>query len=149
MSDLTCAQESFAANAADIAVLTGMHWRELYGSSNGYAPDFRGVAESEKHGGVAYFTLRDPEGKLAGHICLMVYRSPFYGKLIAMDIFYYILPEYRGSLGMCKLLRFASSTLRQQGVEQVVVSHQATNDLSPILKRAGFVKAGEMYFFEG
>lgn len=149
MTDMTCAQESIAANAADVAVLTGLHWKELYGSSAGYSPDFVAMVESEKHGGTAYFTLRTPEGKLAGHAGFMVYRSPFYGKLIAMDIFYYILPEFRGSFGMCKLLRFAGSTLRSRGVDQVVVSHQASNDLSPLLKRAGFAKSGEMYFFEG
>ena len=149
MSNLVCAQELFAANAADIAVLTGLHWREMYGNCDGYSPDFSGVVESEKRGGVAYFTLRTPEGKLAGDFCLMVYRSPFYGKLLAMDIFYYILPEFRGSLGMCKLLRFAGTTLRSQGVNQVVVSHQEGNNLSPILKRAGYNRAGETYFYEG
>lgn len=149
MSDLNAFQESMSANAADIAVLTGLHWKELYGSSEGYSPDFASMLEGEKRGGSAYFTLRTAEGKLAGHACFMVYRSPFYGKLIAMDIFYYILPEFRGSFGMCKLLRFAGSTMRSQGVDQVVVSHQASNDLSSILKRAGYAKAGETYFFEG
>jgi RimJ/RimL family protein N-acetyltransferase len=149
MSDLTCAQELFVNNTADIAVLSGMHWKELYGTSNGYCCDFPAVVLSEQNGGVAYFTLRDPEGKLAGHVGFMVYRNPFYGKLIAMDIFYYILPEFRGSLGMCKLLRFAGTTLRSQGVDQVVVSHQEGNNLSSILKRAGYIKAGETYFYEG
>ena len=146
---LTPAQETFAANAADIAVLTGRHWQELYGSSAGYSPDFAGVVDSEKRGGVAYFTLRTPEGKLAGHFCAMVYRSPFYGQLIAMDIFYYVLPEYRGSFGMCKLLRFAATTLKQSGVDQVVVSHKTDSGLGPLLKRSGFAQSGEMYFFEG
>jgi L-amino acid N-acyltransferase YncA len=149
MSELTPAQERMSANAADIAVLTGHHWKELYGSCEGYSPDFASMLESEKMGGVAYFTLRTSEGKLAGHACFMVYRSPFYGKLIAMDIFYYVLPEFRGSFGMCKLLRFAGTTMRSQGVNQVVVSHQANNNLSPILVRAGFAKSGETYFFEG
>ena len=149
MTELTPAQESFAANAADIAVLTGLHWKELYGSASGYNPDFKSVAASETAGGVAYFTLRTPEGKLAGHFCAMVYVSPFYGKLVAMDIFYYILPEYRGTFGMCKLLKFAGNRLRQQGVDQIIVSHMANNNLGPILSRAGFAKTGEMYFFEG
>jgi hypothetical protein len=148
MTELVAAQESFAANAADIAVLTGEHWKELYGSSAGYGPDFASVAESEKRGGVAYFTLRTPEGKLAGHFCAMVYRSPFYGKMIAMDIFYYISPQYRGSFGMCKLLRFAATALKNGGVDQVVVSHMTGSGLAPLLKRAGFVQSGEMYFFE-
>lgn len=149
MSDLICGQELFANNTADIAVLTGLHWRELYGTSEGYSCDFPGVILSEKKGGVAYFTLRTPEGKLAGHAGFMVYSNPFYGKLIAMDIFYYILPEFRGSFGMCKLLKFAGSTMRSQGVDQVVVSYQQNNNLSSILKRAGYVKAGENFFFEG
>ena len=149
MTELTPAQESFAANAADIAVLTGLHWKELYGSASVYNPDSKRVAASETAGGVAYFTLRTPEGKLAGHFCAMVYVSPFYGKLVAMDIFYYILPEYRGTFGMCKLLKFAGNRLRQQGVDQIIVSHMANNNLGPILSRAGFAKTGEMYFFEG
>jgi hypothetical protein len=149
MTELTPAQESFAANSADIAVLTGLHWRELYGTTEGYGPDFKRIAESEKNGGVAYFTLRTPEGKLAGHFCAMVYVSPFYGKLVAMDIFYYILPEYRGSFGMCKLLKFAGNAMKKQGVDQVIVSHMSGSKLGPILSRAGFNKAGEMYFFEG
>ena len=149
MSDLTCAQELMANNTADIAVLTGLHWKEMYGSSAGYSPDFASALLSERNGGAAYFTLRDQEGKLAGHASFMVFKSPFYGKLIAMDIFYYILPEYRGSFGMCKLLRFAGSTMRSQGVEQIIVSHKTDNNLSPILIRAGFEKTGEMYFYEG
>lgn len=149
MSDLTPAQELMSANSADIAVLTGLHWKELYGSCEGYSPDFASMLMSEKQGGVAYFTSRTAEGKLAGHACFMVYRNPFYGKLVAMDVFYYILPEFRGSFGMCKLLRFAGTTMRSQGIDQVVVSHQEGNDLSPLLRRAGYTKSGEMYFYEG
>jgi hypothetical protein len=149
MSEFVIAQEKIASNAADIAVLTGLHWKELYGSSEGYSADFVSMMESEKLGGVAYFTLRTMERKLAGHACFMVYRSPFYGKLIAMDIFYYILPEFRGSFGMCKLLKFAGTSMRSQGVDQVVVSHQVSNDISPIIVRAGFEKSGETYFFKG
>lgn len=149
MNQLTPFQETLADNASDVAVLTGLHWKELYGSCKGYSPDFASMIEAEKCGGSAYFTLRTTEGKLAGHACFMVYRSPFYGKLVAMDVFYYVLPEFRGSFGMCKLLRFAGATLQSQGVNQIVVSHQANNNLSPLLIRSGFSKAGEMYFFEG
>jgi hypothetical protein len=65
-----------------------------------------------------------------------------------MDIFYYVLPEFRGATSICKLLRFGAKTLQSAGVNKIVVSHPADKDLSVLMKRAGFYKTSDLYTFK-
>jgi len=144
--NLKVQHELFADCVADSAVLMAMHWKELYGA-RGFRMDFGGISDSETVGGFKYFTLRTEEGQLVGHLGMMVFKPPYYGLVIAMDIFYYVLPEHRGSMAICKLLKFGGETLKAMGVQQVNMSHPVDNDLGIILKRAGYTKTSDMYKF--
>jgi hypothetical protein len=146
MTNLSVRHELFRDNVADAASLIAAHWKEFYGPA-GFRTDFGGMVDTEANGGFKYFTLRDDEGKLAGHLGMMVMSLPYYGKVIAMDIFYYVLPEYRGSFAICKLLKFGAQALQSMGVQQINISHPENKDLGVVLKRAGFNKSGEMYIF--
>jgi len=143
---LTVHQERFADSVTDATVLMAMHWKELYGAA-GFRADIGGMTDMEARGEFFYFTLRSDKGELAGHLGMMIIRQPLYGKLIAMDLFYYILPEHRGGTAICKLLRFGAESLQRMGIPQISMSHPADNNLGALLKRAGFRKTSEIYNF--
>jgi len=139
--------EKFADVSAEAVVLIGKHWAELYGNAN-LKSDLGGMIELEKTGNFAYFTLRTETGELAGHAGFMVFRSPFYGAMQAIDVFYYVLPEHRGGLGICKMLKLAGQMLKVNGVSQIMISHKKNQDLSVLLARANYEPAGETYEFK-
>jgi hypothetical protein len=143
---LIAKHELFKDNVADAAVLIAMHWKEMYGPE-GLRANFGGISDTEAVGGFKYFTLRDESNVLAGHLGMMLINTPYYNKTIAMDIFYYVLPEYRGSFAICKLLKFGAQVLKNMGVQQINVSHPEHKDLGVVLKRAGFHKSSDMYTF--
>ena len=143
---LTVQHELFGDNVSDAAVLSAIHWKELYGNA-GFRVDFGGVVDTEAAGGFKYFTLRNENEELVGHLGMMVIRPPYYGKIIAMDIFYFVLPEFRGTFGLCKLFKFAAASLQAMGVQKVNLTNPVHVDLAPVLKRAGYVKTGETYTF--
>jgi len=139
--------ERFADVSAEAVVLIGKHWAELYGNAN-LKSDLGGMIELEKTGNFAYFTLRTETGELAGHAGFMVFRSPFYGAMQAIDVFYYVLPEHRGGLGICKMLKLAGQMLKINGVSQIMISHKKNQDLSVLLARANYEPSGETYEFK-
>jgi hypothetical protein len=145
-SSLSAHHELVSDNIADAAILSALHWKELYGTK-GFRVDFGGVVDTEAVGGFKYFTLRTEEHKLVGHLGMMVLRPPYYGKVVAMDIFYFVMPEFRGTFGLCKLFKFAANTLQSMGVQQVTLSNPNHVDLSAVLKRAGYRKTGETFMF--
>jgi hypothetical protein len=144
--NLTANHEFFKNSVADAAVLIAMHWKEMYGPE-GLRANFGGIVDAEAAGTFKYFTLRDDGNVLAGHLGMMLIHTPYYNKVIAMDIFYYVLPEYRGTFAICKLLKFGAQVLKSMGIQQVNVSHPEHKDLGIILKRAGFHKSSDMYTF--
>jgi hypothetical protein len=139
--------EKFADVSAEAVVLIGKHWSELYGSAN-LKSDLGGMIELERTGNFAYFTLRTETGELAGHAGFMVFRSPFYGAMQALDVFYYVLPEHRGGLGICKLLKLAGQMLKINGVSQIMISHKKSQNLGVLLERANYEPSGETYEFK-
>lgn len=139
--------ENFEAMSAQASGLIALHWQELYGAG-GFRTDYGGMIEMEKTGNFAYFTLRTDEGELAGHAGFQVMRSPFYGVLSAIDIFYYVLPQHRGGFGICKLLKLAGQMLKVKGVQQIMISHKKEQDIGVLIERSGFEKSGEVYQFK-
>lgn len=136
--------EKFADVSAEAVVLIGKHWQELYGNA-GLKSDLGGMIAFENTGNFVYFTLRTDEGVLAGHAGFMVFRSPFYGEMQAIDVFYYILPEHRGGFGICKLLKLAGQMLTVNGVSKVIVT---SKNEGVLVQRAGYHKTAETFVFK-
>jgi len=139
--------EKYAGCVAEAAVLNAHHWLELYGKTK-YRFDHGVVVDLEANNGFVYYTLRE-DGELCGHVGFMLIRAPYLGQLIALDAFYYIKPEYRGTLEICKLLKFAGNHLMENKIDTVVISHKTGANLSPILVRAGYEETGTTFFFRG
>lgn len=148
MSTLVPQLESYAACSAEAAVLTAMHWQELYGNED-YRADSGAIIDMEKLGLFLFYTLRDEMDELAGYAGFTLKKSPFFGIAIAEDAGFYIHPAYRGTSGITKLLKFAVLNLKSRGVNRILVAHGASTDLSPLLQRAGFYKSSIVYSYEG
>ena len=139
--------EKYADCVAEAVVLNAFHWLELYGKT-GYRCDHGGLVDLEANGGFVYYTLRQSE-ELCGHAAFMLIKAPYLGQTIALDAFYYIKPEHRGTMEICKLLKFAGTHLMENKIGSVLISHKTGANLSPILKRAGYEEAGSTFFFKG
>jgi len=147
MSELTPQADKYADCAADMAVLSAMHWKELFGPK-GYRADSGAITDMEHAGAFALFTLRDEAGVLAGYVAFTLARSPFFGINIATESGFYLLPEHRGAFAMTKLLRFAAETLTKNGIQRVLLAHANENNIASLVKRAGFTPSGVNYFYE-
>ena len=143
---MECAFEKYQDCFAEAVILNAQHWIELYGKNN-FKPNFAGVFESEKNSGFAYYTLRKDD-ILCGHAAFMLINAPYMDEIIAFDAFYYIDPKYRGSFGMCKLLKFAGKHLVSNGIKTILVSQKVGMKLDIILNRAGFQCSGSTFVFE-
>lgn len=141
------AHELYSDVVAEAVILNAAHWIELYGKK-GYRADHGGIVDLERANGFAYFTMRK-DGELCGHAGFLIIKSPFYGKTIALDSFYYIKPEYRGAMGMTRLLKFAAKVLTNGGVSSVIASQKTDKDMSSMLNRAGYEKSGETFIYKG
>ena len=140
-------QETIEHCIKEAQPLFNLHWLELYG---GECPaDIDKVIINEKAGDSAYFTSRTNDGQLQGHACFFIIDAPHCAAKVALDMFYYVKPEYRGAFVMARLLKFSAIELVKSGISNVIVSHAATSNISPIIKRAGFVEAGKTYTFKG
>ena len=139
-------KELYSDCVAESAILNAEHWIELYGKK-GYRANHGGMVDLENSGGFVYFTLRTPENYLAGHAGFMLINSPIYGMWIALDAFYYIKPDHRGHMGMCRLLKFSGDYLTSHGIERVLLSGKTALALTPIIERSGFVKGGDLYSY--
>ena len=144
---MTLMQETIESCIKEARPLFAAHWHELYG---GECPaNIEAVIKNEKAGDSVYFTSRTDGGQLQGHACFFIIDAPYCAAKVAFDMFYYVKPEYRGTFVMVRLLKFSAAALVKSGISNVIVSHASTSNISPIIKRAGFVETGKTYTFKG
>jgi hypothetical protein len=143
---MECAFEKYSNCVAETAILNAHHWIELYGKKD-FRCNFSEMVELEKKNGLAYYTLRE-NNILCGHVAFMLINTPYINETIALDAFYYISPEYRGTFGMCKLLKFAGKHLISNNIKTIIVSQKIGMNLDSILNIAGFYSSGNTFLFK-
>jgi RimJ/RimL family protein N-acetyltransferase len=142
------ANEKFADCSTECAIFGAMHWQELFGKKR-FRANWKAVEALEKANQFAYFTMRDDDGKLCGHVGYRITECPFFGCFTAIDTFFYILPEHRGTHEISDLLRFAANYLQACGIEDVFAAHLVVNKKLPAaMERAGYGLVSKMYRFE-
>jgi len=120
-------------------VLWEAHWLETegYRESQGYCPDRPQYIFSERHDGFLYFTARH-DGRLVGHLGYLIHKSRHTSKLNAVEDFFYFSPDARQGFTAINFMRYAVRVLKACGCKQIGMSSKLTNDIEPLLKRAGF-----------
>lgn len=126
------------------------HWRETegYREQDGYCPDYEQFWQMERHHQFVYFTVRDEGKNLVGHLGFIIHKSRHTSQIEAVEDFFYLKPEARKGMTASGLLRTAVAWLRECGIKNIGMSSKLTNDIDPLLRRAGFVKVANLYTLE-
>jgi GNAT superfamily N-acetyltransferase len=128
--------------------LARLHWAELYGDEP-YQAQLDKVVELERAGGSAYFTARTEAGRIVGQAGFMLFHSPFHNARIAMDVFYYVLPEFRSGGAASALLRFAGESLARSGISNVIATSMVGGKSAALMEKAGYRLSGQTFRFVG
>lgn len=141
------ALEPLSVILPEVEELWRLHWQETegYRDVQGYAPDIAQFMQMDKLGWFAEYTARD-NGRLVGHLGFIVHNSRHSRhRMSATEDFFYLRREYRRGMTAMQLLRFAVKSLKERGCSAIGMSSKLTNDISPLLKRAGFSQCASMW----
>jgi len=139
-------EEKLSDNLIQAVPMILAHWLELYGKE--FDSDINGMVSQNNNGEMAYFTLKE-DGNILAHIGYFIITAPVYRAKIALDMFYYVKPEARGTMKGVRLLKESAKALLDSGISSVMVSRMVSANLGKIISRAGFVSSGETFIFRG
>lgn len=143
---LTFQKERLKDCLDEVKPLWFSHWKETeeYRDVQGYEPDESQFLYMDELGWFAEYTARN-DGKMVGHVGFIVHKSRHTSKKTAIEDYFYILPEARHGMTAIKFLRFAIDDLKKTGCADIGMSSKLTNDIEPLLKRAGFKPVAKLY----
>ena len=145
--NLTYAVEKLETIIPEVMRLWKMHWdeTEAYRELQGYNPDLPQFIRLDRMDAFREYTARDESGKLVGHLGYILHTSRHTGHKAASEDFFYLVPEHRKGMNAMKLLRFAVEQLKQEKCAEIGMSSKLTNEIEPLLKRAGFNCVAKYY----
>lgn len=133
------ARESIRTVLEEIKPLLRAHWVEIaHYKDIPLLPQWAGYQRAEQEDKLRIYTVRNPD--LIGYAVYAVAPAIHYSStLIAVQDVLYLAPEHRHGRVGWRLIEFADTELRAEGV-QVVVQHQkiAHPTLGKILERMGY-----------
>ena len=123
-----------------------LHWEETEGYRNaqGYKPNLEQFLSMDKLGWFVVFTARQ-DGRLVGHLAFIVHTGRHTSKLEAVEDYFYVRKEHRGTGAGRKLLEFAVATLKGRGCAGIGMSSKVTHSISPLLQKAGFKEVASLW----
>lgn len=123
------------------------HWQETegYRAEQGFRPNLEQYLAMEARGQFVEFTARGEDGRLVGHLGFVLHQSRHTCRPNAIEDYFYLAPEARKGLNALALLRYAVHELRALGMAQIGMSSKLTNDIEPLLRRAGFQCVAKLY----
>lgn len=99
--------------------------------------------------GAAVLFVSESGGDLAGAVGALFFPDMVTGGLKAAELFYYVLPDFRGRLHGGRLYVELEAEARRRGASVLVMSHLSDNDSAETLRRfylgKGFARIEEVY----
>ena len=132
-------QEFLDSVVEDIKVLIESHWEEAEPNKDKIKlnPDWDAYYALQEQGKLNIFTARD-EGVLVGYFVVFVAQHLHYkDHLFANNDLVYLKPSHRKGFTGIKLIKFAESCLKEDGVSVLLVS---TKNHKPFHKLMRFLK---------
>lgn len=119
----------------EIHPLHERHWQETEKHRHGLplAPDYAGMLQRERTGGMLQFTLRH-EGELVGNLRMYLGTSMHTGTKFAEEDTLYIAPEHRGGYTAMRMLRYAEEVLLQIGVREIRADSKLVNGADRLMR---------------
>jgi len=127
--DYTFQAERFAAALPELHPLHERHYLETEKHRAGLAlnPDYDGVLERERGGGVIQFTARTSAGELVGNMRVVIGVSVHTQTLFCEEDTFYVVPEHRGGFMAVRLWQFVENAVRSIGVREVRFNSKLAN----------------------
>lgn len=121
--------EPFAAVLPELHALHEQHYLETekYRVGIPMDPDYDGIEERERSGGVIQFTVRTLAGELVGNMRVVIGRSVHTQTLYCEEDTFYIVPAHRGGFMAVRLWQFVEASVRAVGVKEVRFSSKTSN----------------------
>jgi L-amino acid N-acyltransferase YncA len=139
--------EAFSDHIEAARRLGAAHWAELYGETP-FPAELEKLADLQRQGGFAYYVAKVGD-EVVGHVGFFLIYSPVHAARMAIDAFYYVVPEHRRNGTARKLLAFAGQALQATGVPNVFASALRGSNLAQIIESAGYERSATMYRFQG
>jgi len=137
---ITYQEESAQDCLEEIKPLIEMHWEEiaLYKDKIKLNPDFDKYLLLDSMGMLHILTARDDD-KLIGYFISFIQPSMHYKESVfATNDILYIDPTYRkGSVGY-KLFKKAEKSLKEIGVDVIIIHAKVNNDFKPLMDKLGY-----------
>ena len=113
--------ERFADALPELTPLHDAHYLETEKHRAGLAldPDFEGIKERERNGGLIQFTARTETGELVGNMRVVIGISAHTQTLFCEEDTFYVVPEHRGGFMAVRLWQFVEAAVRSVGVREV------------------------------
>lgn len=145
--DIVFAKEKLQDVIEEARVLWILHWREteMYREKEGFAPDIESLLSTERSGHSILYTARH-DGDLVGHLSFLIYKSMQTQRTNAVEEYFYLLPQFRKGFNALRLIKFAVNDLRELGCSGITMTCKTANDISPLLKRAGFSHVANLFY---
>jgi GNAT superfamily N-acetyltransferase len=134
-------QQEFIVNIKDeCSSLIEAHWEEIALNKDiiKLSPDWQAYKNLEDSGVLRIFTVRS-DSVLVGYFVLFVRTHIHYSEhLFAVNDVIYLHPDFRRGSVASKLIKFAESCLKEDGVKVMVVNSKVHAPFDPLLKRLKF-----------
>jgi GNAT superfamily N-acetyltransferase len=144
---ITYQQEFLATCRAEAQPLLERHWMEIALNRDTIRlnPDWDAYEELEAADALKIFTARK-DGRLIGYFAVLVRRHLHYvDHLFAFNDVLFLDSEYRRGFVGAKLMRFAESCLKEDGVSVMIVNTKTHRPFDALLRWLGFRHIENIY----
>ncbi len=139
--DMTFQAESFREILTELKVLHKVHFSETEKHLEGFKldPDYQGMAERERMGGLIQFTARHKDGDLVGNLRMYIMTSTHTGNLFAEEDTFFLMPSHRKGFAALSFLRYVEECLvNQVRVREIRANTKTVNTAGKLLTYRGY-----------
>jgi len=140
-------QEFLTQVEVDIKYLIELHWSEIALNQDNIKlnPDWDAYKNLEEQGKLKIFTVRD-EGVLVGYFVVIVGNSIHYkDHVFANNDIVYLRKDFRKGFAGIRLIKFAESCLKEDGVSVLVINTKIHQPFDKVLERLKFKPIERVY----
>ena len=121
--------ERFADALPELTPLHEAHYLETEKHRAGLPlnPDFDGIKERERNGGLIQFTARTAGGELVGNMRVVIGISAHTQTLFCEEDVFYVVPAHRGGFMAVRLWQFVEAAVRSVGVKEARFNSKLLN----------------------
>lgn len=129
--DYVFRSEWFSLALPELKILHQAHFAETekFRAGISLSPDYEGMIERERTGGLIQFTARSSTGELVGSIVMHLYISAHTGTLAAKEDSYFVFASYRTGFTAIRFWQFMERCLQSIGVKEITTDSKIVRNL--------------------